>query len=83
MNTPHLAIADADRIHDYVFGPRALKLIRGASALQTELNKTVLPGIAAAWQGKCISAAGGTVLAKFPGEEQAREGSPRRPKPSF
>jgi hypothetical protein len=72
MNTPHLAIADADRIHDYVFGPRALKLIRGASALQTELNKTILPGIAVKWHGECISAAGGTVLAKFPGEDEAQ-----------
>lgn len=72
MNTPHLAIADADRIHEYVFGPRALKLIRGASALQTELNKIVLPRVAAKWHGECISAAGGTVLAKFPGEDEAQ-----------
>jgi len=34
-----LVIVDADRIHEYVFTPHQLKLIRGGSALQDQLNR--------------------------------------------
>jgi len=40
MDGTFLAIVDADRIQDYIFAPRQLKLIRGASAIQREVNLT-------------------------------------------
>jgi Cas10/Cmr2, second palm domain len=42
MEKSCLVIADADKIHDYVFSPRKLKLIRGGSAIQRQLNKEIL-----------------------------------------
>ena len=38
MEGTFLAVVDADRIQDYIFAPRQLKLIRGASAIQRDLN---------------------------------------------
>ncbi len=37
-----LVIADADKIHEYVFSPRKLKLIRGGSSVQERLNRQAL-----------------------------------------
>lgn len=42
MSDYYLAIVDADKIQEYVFGPHQLKLIRGGSAVQRELNHTLL-----------------------------------------
>ena len=39
MNGSCLAMVDADKIHDYVFSPHQLKLIRGGSAVQAEVNE--------------------------------------------
>jgi hypothetical protein len=69
----YLAIADADKIHDYVFGPRLLKLIRGGSALQSDLNQDILPKLASDCGGKVISKAGGTVIARFARPELASQ----------
>jgi hypothetical protein len=68
----YLAIADADKIHDYVFSPHELKLIRGGSRLQNILNRRVLPQLARESGGEVIFAGGGTVLARFADEENAR-----------
>lgn len=38
MDGTFLTVVDADRIQDYIFAPRQLKLIRGASAIQRDLN---------------------------------------------
>src|SRR5947208_3228728 len=65
MSEQFLAIADADKIHEYVFSPRELRLIKGGSLLQTRLNKQVLKLEVERLSGKCISANGGTVVAKF------------------
>ncbi len=37
--SPFLVIVDADRIHEYVFTPHRLRLVRGGSAIQDELNR--------------------------------------------
>jgi hypothetical protein len=68
MPEQFLAIADADKIHDYVFSPHELKLIKGGSFLQYRLNTETLPMEARKNGDKpdpCISANGGTVVAKF------------------
>jgi len=39
MSTQCLVIADADKIHEYVFSPRKLKLIRGGSEIERQLNQ--------------------------------------------
>jgi hypothetical protein len=67
----YLAIVDADRIHDYVFSPRQLKLIRGASTVQANLNEELVPTLRSKG-GKPIYAGGGTVLGRFPNEDNAR-----------
>jgi hypothetical protein len=66
MNEPYLAIADADKIHDYVFSPRELKMIRGGSAIQVELNYEDMPRLVAKNHGDVIYRGGGTMLAEFP-----------------
>ena len=38
MEGTFLAVVDADRIQDYIFAPRQLKLIRGASAILLDIN---------------------------------------------
>jgi hypothetical protein len=73
MPQPHLAIVDADRVHEYVFSPRELKLIRGGSSLQTELNRDILPRIARSYGGDVLTDYGGTVLASFPDGPLARD----------
>lgn len=74
MAQPHLAIADADRVHEYVFSPRELKLIRGGSSLQKELNQVTLR-ILAIEKGadKILTCNGGTVLATFLDEDSVRD----------
>jgi hypothetical protein len=42
MADPQLLILDADRIHEYVFAPRQLKAIRGGSAIQAKLNRSLI-----------------------------------------
>ena len=74
MAEQFLAIVDADKIHDYVFSPHELKLIKGGSFLQYELNTETLPKEACkigASPDPCISANGGTVVAKFPTRDRA------------
>ena len=71
MADEYLAIADAAKIHDYVFSPHELRLIKGGSYLQSHMQE-VLRNVVREQGGKCISANGGTVVAKFPGEGQAR-----------
>ena len=65
MNEPYLAIADADKIHNYVFSPRELKMIRGGSAIQVELNYEDMPRLVEKNHGDVIYRGGGTVLAEF------------------
>lgn len=67
-----LGVLDADRIHEYVFSPRQLRLVRGASSLQAELNLTVLPELVTTNHGRLIYAGGGTILADFKDSEAAR-----------
>ena len=67
-----LAIVDADRIHDYVFSPHELKLVKGGSFLQWRLNTFDLRRKVRESQGQLISANGGTVVAVFHTGEHAR-----------
>jgi hypothetical protein len=66
-----LAIADADRIHDYVFSPHELKMIRGGSSLQSRLNRRDMQRSIRARGGTKIYVGGGTALARFPSSERA------------
>lgn len=69
MSGQWLAIADADRIQQYVFSPNSLRLIRGGSALQAELNMRELRQLVT--DQEKIYEGGGTVLAKFRDAESA------------
>ena len=60
--TPHLAITDADGIHEYVFSPRELWLVRGGSRLQRDVNDEA--GRLATTEP--IVCGGGRVVAEFP-----------------
>src|ERR1039457_7013452 len=71
MPEQFLAIADADKIHDYVFSPHELRLIKGGSFLQSSLNTWELKRTAYWCGGRWISANGGTVVAKFHTQVQA------------
>jgi hypothetical protein len=73
MPDQYLAIADADRIHEYVFTPHELKLIRGGSAVQSQLNTDELVKLVPGPADNVISANGGTVLAKFGNRGLAEE----------
>lgn len=59
----YLVLADADRIHDYIFGSHELKLIRGASRLQQILAERKLPKLAR--PNEVIFAGGGRILVEF------------------
>jgi hypothetical protein len=72
MEYRYLAIADADQIHDYVFAPHELRLIRGGSALQRQLIETDLRRIAVEHGGRVLSANGGVLMAKFRGPTPPR-----------
>src|ERR1035441_7220575 len=72
MPEQFLAIIDADKIHDYVFSPHELRLGRGGSVLQSTLNMEALPSLVIDYAGKRIYAGGGTTLASFAEEEEAR-----------
>jgi CRISPR RNA silencing complex Cmr2 subunit-like protein len=74
LDSGFLAIVDADRIHDYVFSPYKLKLIRGASIIQRELTEKELRNLLREITGgplELISAGGGTVTALFGDFEDA------------
>lgn len=66
---PHLVLADADKVHDYVFGTQELKLIRGASELQRWLAEVHLQSLC---DGEVIFAGGGRVLAEFSNASDAQ-----------
>src|SRR5256885_157239 len=66
-----LVNADADGVQNYIFATPDLKLVRGASAVQTKLNRECLRDEVSSHGGHVISANGGTVIARFPEEEQA------------
>lgn len=66
---PHLVLADADKVHDYVFGTQELKLIRGASELQRWLAEEHLRQLC---NGEVIFAGGGRVLAEFLNADDAQ-----------
>ena len=68
---PFLTILDADRIHDYVFSPYQLRLIRGGSAKQLDLIERVLWEELASRQGQGIFAGGGTIMGVLGGFEAA------------
>jgi hypothetical protein len=67
-----LAIVDADKIHDYVFSPHELKLVKGGSFLQWRLNTLDLKRKVLESRGRLVSASGGTVVARFETAEQAQ-----------
>ncbi len=73
MAEQFLAIVDADKIHDYVFSPHELRLVRGGSVLQSTLNEEVVPGLATDYTGHLVYAGGGTTLVSFAGEEAVRD----------
>jgi hypothetical protein len=58
----YLAIADADRVQDYVFFPPQLRYVRGASRLQTNAIQKIR---SAAGTQAILYANGGVVLARF------------------
>jgi hypothetical protein len=64
---PYLAMADADRVQDYVFLPSQLRYVRGASALQTGAIQKISKEAGSA----VLYANGGVVLAKFADKEAA------------
>jgi hypothetical protein len=66
-----LVNADADRIQDHIFATQQLRLIRGASMLQRDLNRHLLPQEARLLGGNVITSCGGTVLARFQSELSA------------
>jgi len=68
---PHLVMLDADRIHDYVFAPHQLRLIRGGSAKQLDLAETVLWHELRERGAQRIFAGGGTVMGVFSGMKAA------------
>jgi len=67
----YLAIADADRIHDYVFSPHELRLIDGGSSLQDKVNRTDMRELVTQSGGRVIRASGGTTLAEFENDHTA------------
>jgi hypothetical protein len=73
MPEQFLAVADADKIHDYVFSPHELRLVRGGSVLQTTLNTEALRDLAFYYAGDPVYTGGGTTLVLFAGEQQARD----------
>ena len=70
----YLVIVDADRIHDYVFSPHQLKLIRGGSRILRDLSDKVLPKIARTISPAVdiVVAAGGKIIAIFPNSDEAK-----------
>jgi|ERR1039458_4761060 hypothetical protein len=69
MPEQYLAIADADKIHDYVFSPYELRLVRGGSVLQSTLNMD----LAADYARELVYAGGGTTLVSLAEEDEARD----------
>jgi hypothetical protein len=67
----YLVMADADRVQEFVFAPHELRLIRGGSALQKNLNRKSLPALVGGMGQRAISKNGGTVLAAFPSMVEA------------
>jgi len=65
----YLALADADRVQDYVFSPPQLRYIRGASYLQSK----AIEEIRDAHPGAILFANGGVVLADFSSPQGAEE----------
>lgn len=65
-----LAMADADRVQDYIFHPPKLKLIRGASRLQAEAVDELARTIEG--PNRRVSAAGGVVIAALESEARVR-----------
>src|SRR5258708_4896371 len=66
----YLALADADRGQDYVFGPPQLRYVRGGRRLEDDAlegNKRLFPG------GEKIFANGGLALGEFAGDARAAE----------
>ncbi|MBI3684324.1 MAG: hypothetical protein HY235_28455 [Acidobacteria bacterium] len=57
----YLALADADRVQEYVFGPSQLRYVRGASRLQTQ----AIERIESQFHSEVIFANGGLALAEF------------------
>jgi hypothetical protein len=68
----YYAISDADRIHDYVFSASQLKLIRGASVIQLQVNRQVRSAARTA-RGQPLRSSGGTVVAVFESPGDADE----------
>lgn len=64
---PYLAIADADRVQEYVFSPQQLRYVRGASRLQT----LAIENIRDLANEYTLYANGGVVLAELPTEQAA------------
>ena len=64
----YLAIADADRVQEYVFTPPALQYVRGASELQKDAIEEIKYHAGAG----IVYANGGVALAEFGDEERAR-----------
>lgn len=79
MPKRYLIILDADKIHQYVFSSRHLKLIRGASAIQAKLNLALSAQIlcdefghgGGAGGAELVYAGGGTLMAFFSNPEEA------------
>ena len=66
-----LAVVDADKIHEYVFGPHELRMVRGGSVLEWVLNEEELPGLVKKHGGDKVYAGGGTTLATFDDSDSA------------
>ena len=64
----YLAIADADRVQDYVFTPSQLRYVRGGSELQKRAIEKI-----GAYAGACkVYANGGVALAEYDSEDRAK-----------
>lgn len=67
-----LVSLDTDRVKEYVFATGRLREIRGASAILDHLNRTETKALIATHGGRKVFAGGGSAMASFASEAEAR-----------
>lgn len=67
-----LVSLDTDRVKEYVFATGRLREIRGASAILDHLNRHQTEALIAAHNGRKVFVGGGSAMASFDDEDQAR-----------
>lgn len=70
----YLVLLDTDKIKQYIYSTGTLKSIRGASSILADLNETqAVEKRVNSYDGECVFAGGGQVMAEFPSDSQADE----------